>query len=41
MTDDDKQLLKEYRQEVFGDDSPGLRHAIRHAVQTARGERGD
>jgi hypothetical protein len=41
LTTSDKQLLQEYRREVFGDDSPGLRHAIRHAVLTAREERGD
>ncbi|MDS0220139.1 hypothetical protein NDI54_02115 [Haloarcula sp. S1AR25-5A] len=34
----DKQLVREYRDAVFGDSDVALRHAVRHAVQQARGD---
>lgn len=34
----DKQLVRDYRDEVFGDSDVALRHAIRHAIQQAQGD---
>jgi hypothetical protein len=36
LTETDKQLVREYRDETFGSSSIGLRHAVRHAIQQAR-----
>ncbi|WP_363466514.1 hypothetical protein [Halogeometricum borinquense] len=34
----DKQLVRDYRDEVFGDSDVALRHAIRHAIRQAQGD---
>jgi hypothetical protein len=35
-TERDKDLIREYRDEVFQSSSVGLRHAVRHAIQQAQ-----
>ena len=31
----DKQLIRDYRDAVFGDSDVALRHAVRHAIEQA------
>jgi len=34
----DKQRLRDYRDDVFGDEDVALRHALRHAIKQAQGD---
>lgn len=38
LTESDKALIREYRTEVFDTKHVGLRHAVRHAINEARGD---
>lgn len=38
LTEADKELVREYRNDVFDTEHIGLRHAVRHAINEARGD---
>lgn len=37
LTEADKELIRDYRNDVFDTKHVGLRHAVRHAINEARG----